>query len=319
MFNEILTPLLGFIVLSFTSSVLGQAHAPPNAEPVAPELRKLTAEDDKRAKQLDEQIDKALKADRWDKAIAKAEELLALRMRVQGPKHFETVNEEWRLKALRRVASLPREDRVAFLSAQTAVEQAEALLAQGKYAQAQPMLEKALEIHLHLLTDDHPYTAASYSNLAHNLNAQGQHPRAQSLFEKALEINRRLLTDNHPRTATCYNNVAYNLDDLGKYTAAQPLYEKALEIRRRVLTDDHPATAQSYDNLAANLNGQGSYAQAEPLFEKALEIRRRLLTDNHPATARSYINLAQNLDAQEKYGEAQPLYRKALETGRRAH
>ena len=43
----------------------------------------------------------ALKADRWDAAIARAQELLALRTRVQGPKHYETVNAEWRLKALR--------------------------------------------------------------------------------------------------------------------------------------------------------------------------------------------------------------------------
>ena len=80
---------------------------------------KLTGDDEKRAKQLDEQIDKALKADRWDEAIAQAEELLALRTRVQGPKHFETVDAEWRLKALRRVAPMPQEDRVAYQSAAT--------------------------------------------------------------------------------------------------------------------------------------------------------------------------------------------------------
>jgi hypothetical protein len=31
--------------------------------------------------------------------------------------------------------------------------------AQSKYAQAQPLFEKALEIYRRLLTDDHPYTA----------------------------------------------------------------------------------------------------------------------------------------------------------------
>jgi Tetratricopeptide repeat len=35
------------------------------------------------------------------------------------------------------------------------------LNAQGKYAQAQPLLEKALEITRRLLTDDHPDTATS--------------------------------------------------------------------------------------------------------------------------------------------------------------
>ena len=319
MFSKLMAPLFGSLVLFIPFPVSGQAPAPkPSAgQPPAPGLRKLTGDDEKRAKQLDEQIDKALKADRWDEAIARAEELLALRTRVQGPKHFETVNAEWRLKTLRRVAPMPHEDRVAYQSANTMNEQAETLNAQGKYAQAQPLFEKALEIRRRLLTDDHPDTAASYNNLAVNLNAQGKYAQAQPLFEKALEIRRRLLTDDHPDTATSYNNVAVNLNAQGKYAQAQPLYEKALEIRRRLLTDDHPDTATSYNNLAVNLNAQGKYAQAQPLFEKALEIRRRLLTDDHPDTAVSYNNLAVNLNAQGKYAQAQPLYEKALEIRRR--
>ena len=50
---------------------------------------------------------------------------------------------------------------------------------QGKYAQAQPLLEKALEIRRRLLTDDHPQTALSYNNLAANLGQQGWYAKAQ--------------------------------------------------------------------------------------------------------------------------------------------
>ena len=163
-------------------------------------MRKLTGDDEKRAEELDKAIETALKADRWDEAIARAEELLALRTRAQGPKHFETMDAEWRLKALRRVAPMPKEDRVAYRSAITMNEQAEALDAQGKYAQARPLYEKALEIRRRLLTDDHPDTAASYDNLAYNLKTLGRYAAAQPLYEKALEIRRRLLTDDHPDT-----------------------------------------------------------------------------------------------------------------------
>ncbi len=294
-----------------------QTTSPKESQPPAPGLRKLTGDDAKRAEELDKAIEAALKADRWDEAIARAEELLALRTRAQGPKHFETVNAEWRLKTLRRVAPMPQEDRVAYQSARTMNEQAETLTAQGKYAQAQPLFEKALEIRRRLLTDDHPDTAESYNNVADNLNAQGKYAQAQPLYEKALEISRRLLTDDHPDTADSYNNLAFNLNAQGKYAQAQPLYEKALEIHRRLLTDDHPDTAYSYNNVATNLNAQGKYAQAQPLYEKALEIYRRLLTDNHPDTASSYNSLAFNLNAQGKYAQAQPLYEKALEIHRR--
>jgi len=294
-----------------------QTTSPKEAGPPARGLRKLTGDDAKRAEELDKAIVAALKADRWDEAVARAEELLALRTRAQGPKHFETVNAEWHLNTLRRVARMAREDRVAYQSADSMNAQGETLNAQGKYAQAQPLLEKALEIRRRLLTDDHPDTADSFSGLAGSLAYHGKYTEAQPLFEKALEIYRRLLTDDHPFTAQSYNNVAMNLSAQGKYAQAQPLLEKALEIKRRLLTDDHSDTALSYNNLALNLNAQGKYAQAQPLYEKALEIRRRLLTDDHADTAAGYNNLAANLYAQGEYAQAQPLYEKALEINRR--
>ena len=155
------------------SPTIAQTTPPKEAQPQSQGLRKLTGDDAKRAEELDKSIDAAQKADRWDEAIAKAAELLALRTRAQGPNHFETVDAEWRLKTLRRLAPMPKEDRVAYQSAKTMNEQAATLYFQGKYALAQPLFEKALEIRRRLLTDDHPDTAESYNDGAVNLNARG--------------------------------------------------------------------------------------------------------------------------------------------------
>src|SRR5262245_694283 len=230
MFNELTAPALGLLVLFIASATPGQTPAPPAGQPTAPGLRKLTGDDARRAEELDKAIQAALKADRWDEAIARAEELRALRARVQGPKHFETVDAEWFLKALCRVAPMPHEDRVAYQLAYTVNEQAEALYAQGKYLQAQPLYEKALEIRRRLLSDDHHLAAERYNYLAVNLYAQRRYAAAQQLFEKALEIRRRLLSDDHPLTASSYNNVANNLNAQGEHARARPLYEKALAI-----------------------------------------------------------------------------------------
>ena len=300
-----------------SQSVPGQTPAPPTGNPTAPGLIKLTGDDEKRAKQLDEQIEMAMKADRWEEAIARAEELLKLRTRIQGAKHFETVEMEMNVKTMRRVASMSLEDRVAYQSAKAMNKQGEALFAQGKYTEAQRLHEKALSIRRRLLTDDHPETAKSYNEIGVSLYAEGRYAQAQPLFEKALEINRRLLTDDHSATAESYNNLAMNLNAQGKYAQAQPLLEKALEIKRHLLTDDHPDTATSYSNLAETLDLLGKHAQAQPLFEKSLSIRRRLLTDDHPQTALGYNNLAVNLVHRGNYAAAQPLFEKALELHRR--
>jgi CHAT domain-containing protein/tetratricopeptide (TPR) repeat protein len=319
MSNKLTARLSGLLVLLIASAALGQqiSTAPPAGQSTAPALIKLTGNDAKLAEKLDNAIDAAMKADRWDEAIAKAQELLALRTRVQGPKHFETVDAQWWVRTFRRVALLPKEDRLAYQSASTIQNQADSYMAQGRYAAAAPLMERVLEIQRRLLTDDHPLTAELYNNLAYNLHARGKYPQAQPLYEKALEIDRRLLTDDHPHTAQIYDNVASNLEAQGKYAQAQPLHQKALEIRRRLLTENHPDTAQSYNNVALNLTGQGQYLAALPLYEKALEIHRRLLTDDHPLTATSFNNVGGNLMAQGKYAQAQPLLEKALEIYRR--
>jgi tetratricopeptide (TPR) repeat protein len=231
--------------------------------------------------------------------IARAEELLSLRARAQGRKRFETVNDEWHLKTLRRVAPMPKEDRAAYQSAKTMNGQAETFYAQRNFPQAQPLYEKALKTFCHLLTDVHPETATGHINPSVILTDQEKYAEARSLFEEALKTFSRLLTDKHPLTAISYNSAAYNLNAQGRYTQAQPLYARALEIQRRLLGDDDPTIATGYNNTAHNLNAQGRHAEAQPLSEKALEIHRRLLADNHRDTAVSYSDLAMNLNAQE--------------------
>jgi len=298
------------------SPTTAQTASPKEARPPAPGLRKLTGDDARRAEELDKAIEASLKADRWDEAIARVEELFALRAKVQGRKHFETASEEWRLKTLRRVAPMPHDDRVAYQSTKTMNEQAETLRTEGKYSAAQPLFEKSLEIHRRLLTDDHPEIAQSYNQLAFNLENRGKSAEAESLFRKALTIQLKALGEEHPETATSYNGVAYNLGQQGRHAEAEPLYRKALTTRIKALGEYHRETLQVYDNLAYNLSKQVKYAQAQPLYEKALAINRRLRTDDHPFTVASYNNVAHNLNAQGKYAQAQPLYERALEIRR---
>jgi tetratricopeptide (TPR) repeat protein len=198
--------MLGLLVLLIAPEAPAQTPArSPATDQVlasAPGLRTLTGADAKNAEEFDKPIAAAMKADRWDEAIARAEELLALRTRAQGPKHFETAKAEWRRKALRLVAPMAKEDCLAYQSTNGMNEQAEILFAEGKYAQAQLLFEKALGIRRRLLTNLHPDTTLIYNNLAITLNAQGKYRQAQTLLQKVVEINPGLLTELHPVTAS---------------------------------------------------------------------------------------------------------------------
>jgi tetratricopeptide (TPR) repeat protein len=220
-----------------------QTTPPTQVQPQAPGLRKLTGDDAKRADELDKAIATALKADRWGETIARTDDLLALRSRAQGLDHFERAVARWHLTTFRKVAAMGDDDRAAFRSAWSLGEEAEALFAAGKYAEAQPLFERSLQLFRRLFTDEDIHTASSYSWLASNLKALGKYTDADPLFEKALENHRRQLGYDHPYTAADLSNFASNLDFEGKYGRAEPLHKQALEIRRRLFTDEHADTA----------------------------------------------------------------------------
>src|SRR5262249_2288755 len=84
--------LIGLVIEVPDRPATAQNTSPKESQTPAAGLRKLAGDDARRAAELDQAIAVALTADRWDEAIVKAQELLALRAKIQGPKHFETVN-----------------------------------------------------------------------------------------------------------------------------------------------------------------------------------------------------------------------------------
>jgi tetratricopeptide (TPR) repeat protein len=279
--------------------------------------RLLTGDDAKKAAELQKRIAQLETVNKYAEGIRSLEELLALRTKVQGADHWETVNAKWHMTALKRTAALPEDDRAAWRQASRRNEEAYLLEEKAQYDKARTLRLENLKTCLHVLGENHPYTADCYNDVAFNLAALGEHAEAGPLFQKALDIHLNILGEDHPSTARSYNNVGFNLHAREKYAEAGLHYRKALIIRLRILGKDHPDTAAIYNNLASNLNTQGTYEAAGPLFQEALDIRLRVLSEDHADTAGSYNNVGFNLAARGRYAEAGPLYQKALHIRRK--
>jgi tetratricopeptide (TPR) repeat protein len=143
----------------------------------------------------------------------------------------------------------------------------------AQYAQAEPLLQRALAIRERVLGPEHLDTATSLNNLAGLYWSQRQYAQAEPLYQRALTIDEKVYGPDHPDVATDLNNLARLYQDQGKYEQAEPLYQRALAICERVLGPDHPDTAQSLNNLARLYQAQGKYEQAEPLYQRARAIR----------------------------------------------
>jgi tetratricopeptide (TPR) repeat protein len=277
-----------------------------------PWQRLLQGEDAKKAEEQEKKLVQLQEAGQFTEALKVAQALADLRAKVQGADHWEAVNARFDVETIRRVLKANKEEQQSYGHTFGMQREAEALVAKGRYREAQSLFEQVLSICLKVLGEQYPNTATSYHNLSVTLNFQGKSREAEVNSRKALAIKLRVLGAKHPDTAFSYNSLGLSLNAQGKYKEAEECYRKALAIERKVLGEEYPATARGYNNLAGNLSDQGNYKEAEEGHHKALAILRKVLGEEHPDTAASYNNLAYTLNAQGKYREADEGYQKAL-------
>jgi hypothetical protein len=274
--------------------------------------RALQGADAQKAESLQKQVDELSAAARFGEAVKPAEELLALRLRLQGEGHWEAADAGLQVATLRRVAALPAEKRRALAEVPALLEKATALEGQGKFAEAEPLYRKIVAIREDVLGDRHPDTADGINSLANNLDYQGRTREAEPLCRRVLAVYEETQGPHHPNVATACTNLAGSLDNLGRPREAEPLHRKAVALYEEVMGPRHPYTASSYNNLAFNLDAQGRGKEAEPFLRKALAVCEEVLGPNHQNTLRGYDNLAVNLQRQGRSKDAEPLQRKAL-------
>jgi tetratricopeptide (TPR) repeat protein len=277
-----------------------------------PWQRLLQGDEGKKAAKLEQQLIQLQNAGKFEDALHAAEEVLALRTRLQGADHWETVNARTAVTALRQASHAGPEQRAEYAASIVAERQAGTLAVGGRYREARPLFEKVLAVRRKLLGEEHPDTASGYNNLAYILNVQGKYAEAAQTYRKALDIYRKALGEEHPDMALSYHNLCHNLNAQGKYAEAQEGCRKARDICLAVLGEKHPLTAKCCVLFATNLNAQGKYAEAAEASRKALDICLAVFGEENTDTAACHILLAGNLQVQGHYAEAEKGYRKAL-------
>jgi tetratricopeptide (TPR) repeat protein len=183
---------------------------------------------------------------------------------------------------------------------------------QGKYGEAEGLLERALSITENAKGANHPDVAWTLTNLANVYRDQGKYGEAEGLLKRALAITEKANGANHPAVAWTLTNLAYLYLRQGRYGDAEVLHKRALAIREQVLGEGHPDVADALNNLALVYWTQGKYSEAEGLYKRALAILEKALGANHPDVAWTLNDLALVYRAQGKYGEAEALFKRAL-------
>lgn len=190
--------------------------------------------------------------------------------------------------------------------------QAETLVTQGRYRQAELMYREVLQSRVAILGERDPASLGALNGVALALQKQGRFVEAEPLFRKGLRLVSDVLGERDPHALISLSNLATNLGDQGRHAEADLMTRKALQLQTEVLGERHPDTLITLGNLAVSLSAQGRYVEAEPLTRKALRIKTEVLGERHSETLLSLSNLATRIDRLGRHREAEPLHRKAL-------
>ncbi len=210
----------------------------------------------------------------------------------------------------------------------------------GRFDEARPLAERALQIMLERRGPDHPSTGVAHSKLAPILEAQGHTDDAIEHRRKALEIFERAYPQGHPRIGAAANNYGDALMEAGRVNEALPHIERAVEIfgtlapgsrrhmfvtkvlanaleqagrvddaierYRQVLRTQHDPVlrAQTLSDLGDTLRSEGRMAEAIERFEEAISGLEEAHGDAHPELALPRSNLGYSLLMEGRFDDA---------------
>ncbi|SRR5712692_1303939 len=174
----------------------------------------------------------------WNTYIAAGEE-------AYRQKNYPDAERSWRA-ALEEAEARRSDDLVA----KTLDRLAELFYEQGRYAEAEPLLRRALKILENAFGPEHPQVAISANHLGHVLEAREQLGEAEALYARSLAINEKVFAPDHPR-------IAYDLASLagihaanGERERAEALYRRALAMFERTRGPEHADVALTRERLA---------------------------------------------------------------------
>jgi CHAT domain-containing protein len=173
----------------------------------------------------------------------------------------------WAASAAVPAAAAPTEDKKAIMLLQ---DKAKALTRAGKYADAIPLIQRALAIQPNLGGPDDIEVAWLLGDLADLYEDIGRYTDAEPLYKRSLAIREKVLGPDRPAVATSLNNLAVLYMDQVRYAEAEPLYKRALATYEKTLGPDHPEIAKPLNHLVSLFADQSRYAEALPLAQRLI-------------------------------------------------
>jgi tetratricopeptide (TPR) repeat protein len=177
--------------------------------------------------------------------------------------------------------------------------------AQGRYAEADPLYRKVIQIRETALGPRDASLATPLDGLALTCQSEGNLAEAEQLAARAVAI------EQTPRTINIF---AIILTGRGKYGDAE-------SVARRAVSMAAPSSVERAEilaTLAMLSKRRGNNARAETLYRESAAMLERTAGPHSPETGAAWNNLAQVLTARGNFAEADSFYARAAAVLERA-
>lgn len=217
--------------------------------------------------------------------------------------------------ALQSNTAPPRPDPSAVrVDVQSLIQKGERFRDQGKYDQAEGLLDTALAAAEQIAGQDDPLTATVLNQIGILDKYAGRFDQGEKAYQRALAIINK--SDSSPTEQLLRADLYHNLGGLDhareRYAEGEEYARAGLAIRERLLGSEHPDTVADKAALAALLEGQQKFAEAEALYIEAINVFERENGSDSYDVAIDLNNLAALYFEEGKFAESEVLYRRTL-------
>jgi len=174
------------------------------------------------------------------------------------------------------------------------------------FQQAQPQLERVVELRRKTLGENAPETLKSMEALAMVYKYRSQYSQAEAIYRRVLQAQRKTLGKNHPDTLTTSEDYGFFDSFMGRYSEAEALLRPVVDARR-----SHPEQREAFlwalNCLADVYQAEGKYVEAESNARQGLAVARKFHGDEHPDVIRFLMTLERSYRATNRPEEAEKI------------
>jgi len=145
----------------------------------------------------------------------------------------------------------------------------ELYLREAKFAEAEPLFKRPLDIWEKGGNPSSLVVATTLNNLAALYTYLRRFEEAETIYRKSLVLREQRLGPEHPEVAKSLESLAELLLAKSKQINVDVLYLRALAIKKKAYGPESPATVECLNNLAVVYSEEGKLSEAERTFNEA--------------------------------------------------